>query len=79
MSPAFSPPMAAAPRFEICLAAISIMARSISPARSPRSMTAIGLKNIQVIMSVTLLLVLVAATVNTLPLKQDRRLRQPGG
>jgi NitT/TauT family transport system permease protein len=29
-------------------------------------MTAIGLQNIQVIMSVTLLLVLVAATVNTL-------------
>jgi NitT/TauT family transport system permease protein len=42
-------------------------------------MTAIGLQNIQVIMSVTLLLVLVAATVNTLLLKQDRRLRQPGG
>ena len=42
-------------------------------------MTAIGLQNIQVIMSVTLLLVLVAATVNTLLLAQDRRLRNPGG
>ena len=41
-------------------------------------MTAIGLQNIQVIMSVTLLLVLVAATVNTLLLAQDRRLRNPG-
>ena len=40
-------------------------------------MTAIGLQNIQVIMSVTLLLVLVAATVNTLLLAQDRRLRNP--
>jgi NitT/TauT family transport system permease protein len=44
-----------------------------------RLMTAIGLQNIQVIMSVTLLLVLVAATVNTLLLVQDRRLRNPGG
>ena len=42
-------------------------------------MTAIGLQNIQVIMAVTLLLVLVAATVNTLLLLQDRRLRNPGG
>jgi len=42
-------------------------------------MTAIGLHNIQVIMSVTLLLVLVAAAANTLLLKQDRRLRAPGG
>ena len=42
-------------------------------------MTAIGLQNIQVIMSVTLLLVLVAATVNGLLLYQDRRLRNPGG
>jgi NitT/TauT family transport system permease protein len=42
-------------------------------------MTAIGLQNIQVIMSVTLLLVLVSATVNTLLLAQDRRLRNPGG
>jgi NitT/TauT family transport system permease protein len=42
-------------------------------------MTAIGLQNIEVIMSVTLLLVLVAATVNTLLLRQDRRLRNPGG
>jgi NitT/TauT family transport system permease protein len=42
-------------------------------------MTAIGLQNIQVIMSVTLLLVLVAATVNTLLLVQDRRLRNPAG
>jgi NitT/TauT family transport system permease protein len=42
-------------------------------------MTAIGLQNIQVIMSVTLLLVLVAATVNTVLLEQDRRLRKPGG
>ena len=42
-------------------------------------MTAIGLQNVQVIMSVTLLLVLVAATVNTLLLAQDRRLRNPGG
>jgi NitT/TauT family transport system permease protein len=42
-------------------------------------MTAIGLHNIQVIMSVTLLLVLVATTVNTLLLEQDRRLRKPGG
>ena len=42
-------------------------------------MTAIGLQNIQVIMSVTLLLVLVAATVNTMLLAQDRRLRNPGG
>ena len=42
-------------------------------------MTAIGLQNIEVIMSVTLLLVLVAATVNTLLLAQDRRLRNPGG
>jgi len=41
-------------------------------------MTAIGLQNIEVIMSVTLLLVLVAATVNTLLLAQDRRLRDPG-
>jgi NitT/TauT family transport system permease protein len=42
-------------------------------------MTAIGLQNIEVIMSVTLLLllVLVAATVNTLLLAQDRRLRNP--
>jgi hypothetical protein len=30
-------------------------------------------------MAVTLLLVLVAATVNTLLLLQDRRLRNPGG
>jgi hypothetical protein len=30
-------------------------------------------------MSVTLLLVLVAATVNSLLLAQDRRLRNPGG
>jgi NitT/TauT family transport system permease protein len=44
-----------------------------------RLMTAIGLQNIEVIMSVTLLLVLVAATVNTLLLIQDRRLRNPGG
>ncbi|MGZ5870731.1 MAG: hypothetical protein ACXWKP_01320 [Bradyrhizobium sp.] len=36
-------------------------------------MTAIGLQNIQVIMSVALLLVLVAATVNTILLEQDRR------
>jgi NitT/TauT family transport system permease protein len=42
-------------------------------------MTAIGLQNIQVIMSVTLLLVIVAATVNALLLYQDRRLRNPGG
>jgi NitT/TauT family transport system permease protein len=42
-------------------------------------MTAIGLQNIEVIMSVTLLLVLVAATVNTLLLMQDRRLRNPAG
>ena len=42
-------------------------------------MTAIGLQNIEVIMSVTLLLVLVATIVNTLLLKQDRRLRNPGG
>jgi NitT/TauT family transport system permease protein len=42
-------------------------------------MTAIGLQNIQVIMSVTLLLVIVAATVNSLLLAQDRRLRNPGG
>jgi NitT/TauT family transport system permease protein len=42
-------------------------------------MTAIGLQNIEVIMSVTLLLVLVAATVNTLLLIQDRRLRNPAG
>jgi NitT/TauT family transport system permease protein len=42
-------------------------------------MTAIGLNNVQVIMSVTLLLVLVAATANTLLLRQDRRLRNPGG
>jgi NitT/TauT family transport system permease protein len=42
-------------------------------------MTAIGLQNVQVIMSVTLLLVLVAATVNTLLLAQDRRLRHPAG
>ena len=42
-------------------------------------MTAIGLQNIQVIMSVTLLLVIVAASVNTLLLAQDRRLRNPGG
>ncbi len=42
-------------------------------------MTAIGLQNIQVIMSVTLLLVIVAATVNGLLLYQDRRLRNPGG
>jgi NitT/TauT family transport system permease protein len=42
-------------------------------------MTAIGLQNIQVIMAVTLLLVLVTATVNTLLLLQDRRLRNPGG
>jgi NitT/TauT family transport system permease protein len=42
-------------------------------------MTAIGLHNVHVIMSVTLLLVLVAATANTLLLKQDRRLRNPGG
>jgi NitT/TauT family transport system permease protein len=41
-------------------------------------MTAIGLQNIEVIMSVTLLLVLVAATVNGLLLAQDRRLRNPG-
>jgi NitT/TauT family transport system permease protein len=41
-------------------------------------MTAIGLQNIQVIMSVTLLLVIVAATVNGLLLYQDRRLRNPG-
>lgn len=41
-------------------------------------MTAIGLQNIQVIMSVTLLLVVVAATVNGLLLAQDRRLRNPG-
>ena len=44
-----------------------------------RLMTAIGLQNIGVIMSVTLLLVLVAATANTLLLIQDRRLRNPGG
>ena len=42
-------------------------------------MTAIGLQNIEVIMSVTLLLVLVAATVNALLLIQDRRLRNPVG
>jgi len=42
-------------------------------------MTAIGLHNVDVIMSVTLLLVLVAATANTLLLRQDRRLRNPGG
>lgn len=42
-------------------------------------MTAIGLQNIRVIMSVTLLLVIVAATVNGLLLYQDRRLRNPGG
>lgn len=42
-------------------------------------MTAIGLQNIQVIMSVTLLLVLVAATVNGLLLAYDRRLRNPSG
>ncbi|HET7886796.1 MAG TPA: ABC transporter permease subunit [Bradyrhizobium sp.] len=42
-------------------------------------MTAIGLQNIQVIMSVTLLLVFVAATVNSLLLMQDRRLRNPAG
>jgi NitT/TauT family transport system permease protein len=42
-------------------------------------MTAIGLQNIQVIMAVTLLLVIVAATVNGLLLAQDRRLRNPGG
>jgi NitT/TauT family transport system permease protein len=42
-------------------------------------MTAIGLQNIEVIMSVTLLLVAVAATVNGLLLYQDRRLRNPGG
>ena len=36
-------------------------------------MTAIGLQNIQVIMSVALLLVLVAETVNTILLEQDRR------
>ena len=41
-------------------------------------MTAIGLQNMQVIMSVTLLLVIVAATVNGLLLAQDRRLRNPG-
>src|ERR1700676_4687278 len=40
-------------------------------------MTAIGLLHIQVILSVSLLLVLVAATVNTLLLEQDRRLRSP--
>ena len=42
-------------------------------------MTAIGLQNIQVIMAVTLLLVILAATVNGLLLYQDRRLRNPGG
>jgi NitT/TauT family transport system permease protein len=42
-------------------------------------MTAIGLQNIQVIMSVTLLLVVVAASVNTVLLVQDRRLRNPAG
>jgi NitT/TauT family transport system permease protein len=42
-------------------------------------MTAIGLQNVQVIMAVTLLLVLVAATVNTLLFAQDRRLRHPAG
>ncbi len=42
-------------------------------------MTAIGLQNTEVIMSVTLLLVIVAATVNTLLLAQDRKLRNPGG
>ncbi len=42
-------------------------------------MTAIGLQNVRVIMSVTLLLVIVAATVNGLLLFQDRRLRNPGG
>jgi len=42
-------------------------------------MTAIGLHNVQVIMSVTLLLVLLAATANTLLFQQDRRLRNPGG
>jgi NitT/TauT family transport system permease protein len=41
-------------------------------------MTAIGLQNMQVIMSVTLLLVIVAATVNGLLLVQDHRLRNPG-
>jgi NitT/TauT family transport system permease protein len=41
-------------------------------------MTAIGLQNIQVIMSVTLLLVIVAATANGLLLAQDHRLRNPG-
>jgi hypothetical protein len=39
----------------------------------------IGLHNVHVIMSVTLLLVLVAAMANALLLKQDRRLRNPGG
>jgi hypothetical protein len=42
-------------------------------------MTAIGLDNIQATMSVTLLLVLEAATVNTVLLAQDRKLRNPGG
>jgi NitT/TauT family transport system permease protein len=42
-------------------------------------MTAIGLQNTQVIMSVTLLLVVVAASVNTILLAQDRRLRNPAG
>ena len=42
-------------------------------------MTAIGLQNIQVIMSVTLLLVVVAAIVNTVLLAHDRRLRNPAG
>jgi NitT/TauT family transport system permease protein len=42
-------------------------------------MTAIGLQNTQVIMSVTLLLVVVAASVNTIRLAQDRRLRNPAG
>ena len=41
-------------------------------------MTAIGLQNTEVIMSVTLLLVLVAASINAILLAQDRRLRNPG-
>ena len=41
-------------------------------------MTAIGLQNTEVIMSVTLLLVLVAASINAALLAQDRRLRSPG-
>ena len=42
-------------------------------------MTAIGLQNTRVIMAVTLLLVIVAASVNSVLLAWDGRLRRPGG